>query len=93
MDDPLVIANLTVWTSIDALHAFTYRSEHRTVLAGRSGWFERWPGPSLVLWWLPAGTLPDLPEALRRLDRLATLGPTPEAFTFKRRFEPPPTPA
>ena len=88
-DDPLVIANLTVWESVDALHEFTYRSDHRHVFARRFEWFERWPGPSVVLWWQPAGTLPDMPEALRRLDRLATHGPTPEAFTFKQRFDPP----
>jgi Domain of unknown function (DUF3291) len=39
--------------------------------------------------WQPAGTLPPVEEALARLDRLTTLGPTPEAFTFKERFPPP----
>jgi hypothetical protein len=30
-----------------------------------------------------------VPEAMRRLDLLNDTGPTPEAFTFKRRFPPP----
>ena len=34
-DDPLVIVNLTVWATIDDLHAFTYRSDHKTVFARR----------------------------------------------------------
>ena len=27
--DPLFIVNLSVWASLDELHAFTYRSDHR----------------------------------------------------------------
>jgi hypothetical protein len=50
-DDPRVIANLTAWESIEDLFAFTYRSEHKTVFARRFEWFERWNGPSVVLWW------------------------------------------
>jgi Domain of unknown function (DUF3291) len=84
--DPLFIVNLSVWESIEALHAFTYRSEHRTVFARRYDWFERRETPNMVLWWLPAGTLPDVSDALGRLRRLADLGPTPEAFTFKEPF-------
>ena len=88
-DDPLVIANLTVWSSIEDLYAFTYQSEHKGVFARRFEWFERWPGPSVVLWWQRAGTIPDMADALGRLARLAELGPTREAFTFKQRFDPP----
>jgi hypothetical protein len=88
-NDPRVIVNLTVWETIDDLFAFTYRSDHRQVFARRFEWFERWDGPSTVLWWQPAGTIPSLDDAFRRLAGLAELGPTPEAFTFKQRFPPP----
>ena len=88
-DDPRVIVNLTVWETIDDLYAFTYRSDHKTVFARRFEWFERWDGPSTVLWWQAAGTIPSLDEAFRRLALLAERGPTAEAFTFKQRFDPP----
>ena len=88
-DDPLFIVNLSVWESIDDLHAFTYRSEHKSVFARRYEWFERAEGPNMVMWWLPAGTVPDVHDALDRLRRLAEVGPTPDAFTFKNRFPPP----
>jgi Domain of unknown function (DUF3291) len=88
-DDPLVIVNLTVWATIDDLHAFTYRSDHKTVFARRFDWFERIDRPATVLWWQPAGTIPTLDEALRRLDLLAAEGPGRDAFTFKQRFPPP----
>ena len=88
-DDPLFIVNLTVWESPDDLHAFTYRSDHKTVFARRFDWFERSVGPNVVLWWQPAGTIPTVEDALRRLRLLASSGPTAEAFTFKQRFAPP----
>ena len=87
--DPLFIVNLTVWTSIDALYEFTYRSEHKTVFKRRHEWFERLGRPSTVLWWQPAGTIPAVDDALARLERLTLLGPTPAAFSFKERFPEP----
>jgi hypothetical protein len=88
-DDALVIINFTVWRSIEELFDFAYRSDHNRVFKRRHEWFERWPGPSVVLWWQRAGIIPDTGDALRRLRLLADAGPTPEAFTFKERFEPP----
>jgi uncharacterized protein DUF3291 len=78
-----------VWESPADLYAFTYRSEHKTVFARRFEWFGRWGGPSVVLWWQPAGTMPTVHEARRRLLLLADQGPTGEAFTFKVQFPPP----
>ena len=57
--------------------------------ARRFEWFQRWDGPSVALWWQPAGTLPTVDDAFRRLGVLAEQGPTPEAFTFKQRFPAP----
>jgi hypothetical protein len=88
-DDPLVIVNLTVWESIEQLYEFSYHTDHAEVFRLRRAWFEPWPGPHLVLWWIPAGTTPSLDEARARLDRLAAEGPSPEAFTLKVRFPPP----
>ena len=88
-EDPLVIVNLTVWESPEALFAFTYRSDHRHVFARRFEWFERWDGPSVTLWWQPTGTIPTIEDAFRRLQLLADNGPTRDAFTFKEQFAPP----
>jgi hypothetical protein len=35
-----------------------------------------------VLWWVPAGRLPTVGEALERLADLRANGPSPRAFTF-----------
>lgn len=88
-EDPLFIVNLSVWESLDDLYAFTYRSNHKTVFARRFEWFERSVGPNVVIWWQPAGSIPSVEDALRRLELLAREGPTPEAFTLRQRFAPP----
>ncbi len=87
-DDPLIIVNLTVWTSIAALRAYAYRSAHVEVFRRRREWFVPLDGPNLVLWWVPAGHIPSLDEARHRLDHLAVNGPTRAAFTLKAPFPP-----
>jgi hypothetical protein len=83
-----IFVNLTVWRDYDALHEFTYRSPHAGFLKRRSRWFAATPQPSTALWWVPAGDTPTVDEALRRLRHLRTHGPTPQAFSLRRRFHP-----
>jgi hypothetical protein len=87
-EDDLFLVNLSVWTSIEALRAFTYSTAHVEVLRRRREWFERLATAHLVLWWVPAGHRPTVEEALERLDLLRRDGPTPAAFTFRTPFEP-----
>jgi hypothetical protein len=81
-----VIVNLTVWESVDALYAYTYRSAHLPVLQRRREWFARSARPHLVLWWIDKSARPTLAEAERRLAQLEEHGPTPRAFTFRNQF-------
>ena len=88
-DDPLLIVNMSVWESVEALFDFAYKSAHRVVLAGRRKWFKRPDGAYQVLWWVPAGHRPSVDEGMDRLRLLQESGPCPEAFTFKAKFPPP----
>lgn len=88
-DDPRMIVNLSVWHSIEALFDFAYKTAHTKVMNRRREWFERPTGPHLVLWWVTAGALPSIAEAMDRLGLLARHGPTATAFTFKERFPAP----
>lgn len=54
----------------------------------RHEWFERFEGAYVALWWVPAGHIPSVDEAKKRLAHLDANGPTPFAFTFKVRFPP-----
>jgi uncharacterized protein DUF3291 len=84
-DDRLIV-NLSVWSSIESLHAYVYRSAHRRAFADRRRWFEPPSDRPFALWWQPAGDLPTVDDGLRRLERLRQYGPTPDAFTFRERF-------
>jgi hypothetical protein len=55
----------------------------------RRQWFEPLPEAYLVLWWVPAGSIPSVGDVAERLDLLRRLGPTPEAFTFRHPFPAP----
>jgi Domain of unknown function (DUF3291) len=88
-EDDMLLLNMSVWESIEALAEFTYRTPHRDVMRRRREWFERLADAYLVLWWVPAGTRPTVVEARARLEALRRDGPTLEAFTFRSPFPPP----
>ena len=81
-DDPLVIINLTVWTDVESLKHFTYRSGHGAYFRRRSEWFEPTTEAHMVCWWTPAGTVPDVADAVARLERLRADGPSEHGFLF-----------
>jgi hypothetical protein len=83
-----VFLNLTVWRDYESLHAFTYRGPHAGYLKRKARWFVATPQPSTALWWLPAGRTPVVEDALARLRHLRSHGPTPRAFSLRRRFDP-----
>ena len=87
-DDPLLIINLSVWASLEALREFVYRDPvHLAIMRRRREWFERL-ALHTALWWVPAGHVPDVPEAEERLEHLRAHGPTPHAFGFREHFAP-----
>jgi heme-degrading monooxygenase HmoA len=89
-DDDRLIVNMSVWESLEALRAFVYSSRaHLDVMRRRREWFERLPELFVVLWWVEAGHIPTIAEAEERLTLLRAVGPSPDAFTFRRHFPPP----
>jgi hypothetical protein len=87
-EDDLMLINMSVWESVDALAAYVYGPDHVAVMRRRREWAERMVDAYLVLWWVPAGWIPTIEEAKERLEQLREHGPTPQAFTFKKRFTP-----
>ena len=88
--DPLVIATLSLWESLDALRAFVYQGDHGNAWRRRAEWFEPRPGqPNVVLWWVKAGEHPTMFQGMTRLKYLELHGPTAEAFTFSKPFPAP----
>ncbi|HEY1897136.1 MAG TPA: DUF3291 domain-containing protein [Terracidiphilus sp.] len=86
--DERTLLNMSVWQDIDSLRHYVYQTAHREVLRQRHAWFEKFEGSFIALWWVPAGHIPGIDEAKRRLAHLDAHGPTQFAFTFNFIFEP-----
>lgn len=87
-----VIVNLTTWTSVQALGTFVFSGRHLQVMRGRRQWFQRAAEATTALWWVPSGRRPSTDEAEARVRHLRKLGPTSEAFTFRKPFPAPDQP-
>jgi hypothetical protein len=85
-DDPAILINLSVWDSIEALKAFSYRTAHSELLRDRRAWFEPPAELHLAMWWVPAGHIPTVQESVARLEYIRKNGPTAIAFTFAKQF-------
>ena len=88
-EDNMVIINLTVWESLDALRQYAYKSAHSNVMRDRRRWFEKLDGPYYAMWWIPAGHIPDPQEGKERLEHLREHGDSSHAFSFRHVFDVP----
>jgi hypothetical protein len=87
-DDDMMLVNLGVWESPEALFDFVYKSHHTEFLRRRSEWFEKSNLPAYVLWWIEPGHIPTTDEAKSRLEHLQVNGESEFAFTFKSLAKP-----
>ena len=85
-DDDMLLINMSVWESIEALHNYTYKTMHAELLRDRKQWFSQLGKPHMVLWWIEAGHIPTTDEAKAKLEMLTQQGATPLAFNFTKRF-------
>ena len=91
--DPRLLFNMSVWESPEALASYVRSPRHMEVMRRRAEWFERIAGPSLALWWTPAGERPRPREAMERLSFLEAHGGTAAAFGFRDAESAPDAPA
>ena len=85
-DDDFIIVNMSVWENADALFQFVYQSQHTEYVKRRKEWFEKMPEMYMALWYVHAGHVPTVQEAVERLNYLRKHGETPHAFSFRKRF-------
>ena len=85
-DDDLMIVNMSVWRDFESLKAYVYQSDHTQFVRERKKWFSALGEMHMALWWVPAGHVPTVAEALDRLAHLRQHGETAHAFTFRKPF-------
>jgi len=78
--DPTMAVNLSVWESVEALEGFVWATVHKQFYNRKSDWFEKLAAPHFVMWPISAGHIPDLAEAMARLEHLTARGDTDFAF-------------
>ena len=83
-DDPLLIINMSVWANLDALKHYVYKSLHVDLIKDRDAWFNKLGQSHQALWWIPAGHIPNVEEAQKKLEYIRKFGPSAEAFTFAK---------
>lgn len=83
-----VVVTLSVWEDFGSLQRFVFRTAQGLFMRQRARWFEPIGGVTTALWWVDAGEQPALAEGLARLDVLRAFGPTPQAFSLRRQFDP-----
>jgi hypothetical protein len=89
IDDPLLIVNYSIWEDLDSLMHFVHKSGHIAYLRRRGEWFERSEEATSVAWWIPAGTIPEVGEAHRRLLHLREKGPTQAGWPLTKAWPKP----
>lgn len=87
--DPLWAPNMSVWEDLDSLKHFMYKSGHASYLRRRAEWFQKPDRPINVLWWIPAGEVPTLEDAVKRLEYLTDHGPSENGWPLTKPFPPP----
>ena len=87
-EDDRILMNMSVWETVEDLKNYVYHTVHTELLRQRHKWFEKFAGNYTTLWWVPAGRIPGIDEAKKRLAHLDAHGPTQFAFTFKTVFPP-----
>lgn len=81
--DERTILNMSVWETVETLQHYVFKTAHVELLRQRQAWFEKFAGVYTTLWWVPAGHIPGIDEAKKRLEHLEAHGPSQFAFTFK----------
>jgi hypothetical protein len=82
-DDPLVIVNVSVWETVEALERYVWQTVHKRFYGRRHEWFGKFEGPYFVMWWVPIGHRPTIQEAIERLHHLKHQGPSNHAFGWE----------
>jgi len=81
--------NMSVWETVEDLRAYTLHSAHAEMVYERRQWLDSIAGANVALWWIPAGHRPTIAESAERLRHVREFGPTTDAFTLRKSFEPP----
>jgi hypothetical protein len=88
-NDEQVIVNVSVWDSIESLEHYMYKTFHSEFLKRRKEWFQSFGQVSTAMWWIKKGEIPDMDQAMEKLDYLQKNGVSEIVFNFKQKYPKP----
>jgi uncharacterized protein DUF3291 len=80
-------STLSLWRSVEAVHAFARGGLHRRAVGQRQKWFRTPAWPSYAMWWVAEDCIPTWQQACQHLEYLHDNGPSPYAFNFSKHFD------
>jgi Domain of unknown function (DUF3291) len=72
--------NMSVWETAEDLENYVFKTVHAQFYKRKAEWFALMEKPHMVFWQVEEGHLPDLDEAMERLEHYEKRGPTDFAF-------------
>ncbi|WP_264566405.1 DUF3291 domain-containing protein [Flavobacterium sp. N3904] len=88
-NDEQIIVNYSIWESIETLEHYMYKTFHSEFLKRRKEWFQTFGQVSTAMWWIKKREIPDLAEAMEKLDYLQKNGASEIVFNFKQKYPKP----
>ena len=88
-NDEQIIVNYSIWDNIETLEHYMYKTFHSEFLKRRKEWFQAFGQVSTAMWWVKKGEIPDLTEAIEKLDYLQKNGPSEIVFNFRKKYSKP----
>jgi hypothetical protein len=79
--------NLSVWETAEALEQFVFKTVHAQFYNKRADWFDAMDTPHMVMWWIEESHLPDLDEAMDRLEHYKEHGDSEHAFGWREALD------
>jgi hypothetical protein len=88
-NDEQIIVNFSIWDSIETLEHYMYKTFHSEFLKRRKEWFQTFGQVSTAMWWVKKGEVPDITEAMEKLDYLQKNGASEIVFNFRQKYTKP----
>lgn len=73
-------STLSVWEDVESLEHFVWNTVHKRFYDRKNEWYDMGAVLRLAMWWVPAGHIPDMAEAMARFRHLEAHGDSDHAF-------------
>ena len=81
--NPRTASTLSVWEDFESLSNFVWKTVHKRFYNRRTEWYDPEGNGNLVMWWVPVGHHPTVPEGMARFEHMKANGDSDYAFGWE----------